>query len=379
MSAADRVIPWPELRRIVVLRALYLGDMLCALPALRALRAAAPGAHIALATMPWARDFVERYTAYVDEFLAFPGFPGLAEQPAEAPEVIAFFRSVQRRQFDLAIQLHGSGTQSNVAIALFGANRTAGFFLPGGYCPDPISFLPYPAHGSEICRNLQLLAHLGATPRGEHLEIPIQLQDQERLQTLLACSPARHEPYVCLHAGAKWASRRWPVEKFAAVGQGLAAQGYHLVLTGSAAETLLVERLSELLSAPHTNICGRTDLGALAAVVRGARLLVTNDTGLSHVAAATGTPSVIIALGSDLDRWRPLDAARHRLVADRCECRPSAAPHCPFGLPCADRITPAAVLACARDLLAAYGGPRLDRSAVAPVGFDQRGACLCAG
>lgn len=350
--AAGPPLDWRRLRRIIVLRALYLGDMLCAVPALRAMRRAAPAARITLAGLPWACEFAARFRKYIDEFIEFPGFPGLSEQPCAADALSAFLTAVQQRKFDLAVQLHGSGITSNVAVALFGAARTTGYYAPGGYFPDPSMFLPYRAEGPEIRRNLLLVTATGAAPQGEHLELPLYREDWNRLEQLLAGTPARTEPYACLHAGAKWESRRWPAEKFAAVGQALAADGLHLVLTGSQSEEALVGRLSGLLGAPHTNLCGRTDLGTLGALVRRASLVVTNDTGMSHVAAATRTPSVVVVLGSDADRWRPLDVRRHRMVLAECPCRPSAAPRCPYGTPCADRVSPLTVYAAAQGLLA---------------------------
>src|SRR5437763_11121838 len=97
------------LRRIAVLRALQLGDMLCAVPALRALRAAWPMAEIVLIGLPWARGFAWRFRPLVNAFHAFPGYPGLPEQPSRLGELPGFLGSMQRANFDLALQLHGSG------------------------------------------------------------------------------------------------------------------------------------------------------------------------------------------------------------------------------------------------------------------------------
>ena len=97
-------------RRVLVLRALQLGDLLCAVPALRALRAALPQAEIVLAGLPWARALVERYPDYLNGFREFPGYPGLPECPPRLDRVPGFLAEIQRERFDLAVQLHGSGT-----------------------------------------------------------------------------------------------------------------------------------------------------------------------------------------------------------------------------------------------------------------------------
>src|SRR4051794_33736910 len=142
--------------RIAVFRALQLGDMLCAVPALRALRGLYQHAHITLIGLPWARAFQRRYQRYLDDFIDFPGYPGLPERSPDLAAIPSFLLEVQRRSLDLAIQLHGSGQVTNPLIAMFGARHTTGFFLPGHWCPEPASFCPYPDREHEIRRNLRL-------------------------------------------------------------------------------------------------------------------------------------------------------------------------------------------------------------------------------
>src|SRR3982750_1611516 len=114
-----------SLRRVVVLRALQLGDMLCAVPALRALRRALPQATISLIGLPWAATFAARFSSYIDEFIEFPGFPGLPERAFNAARTARFFAEARRNPFDLAVQLHGSGSYVNEFISLLSTRRSA--------------------------------------------------------------------------------------------------------------------------------------------------------------------------------------------------------------------------------------------------------------
>jgi len=92
------------------------------------------------------------------------------------------------------------------------------------------------------------------------------------------------------------------------------------------------------------DLAGRTTLGGLAALIARARLLVSNDTGVSHIAAAMRTPSVIVACGSDPRRWAPLDCELHRVLAHDVKCRPCGHGECPIGHPCALGVSAGQVL-----------------------------------
>src|SRR4051794_29268472 len=95
----------PSPRRIAIFRALQLGDLLCTVPALRALRAALPRAEIVLIGLPWAESFISRFDRYLDRFIEFPGYPGLPERPPRVDRIPAFLEAVRREQFDLALQM----------------------------------------------------------------------------------------------------------------------------------------------------------------------------------------------------------------------------------------------------------------------------------
>jgi ADP-heptose:LPS heptosyltransferase len=336
---------------IAVLRALQLGDMLCAVPALRALRSAYPQARLTLIGLPWARELAARYSRYVDDFIEFPGFPGLPERGCDPRAFTAFLADAQDRRFDLALQLHGDGRLTNAVTALLGARHCAGFFPRGGACPDPLRFLPWEPREHEVLRPLRLLERLGVPGAGIDLEFPLDEVDRGELARLVQAFRFRPGQYVCVHPGAQLASRRWPPERFARVADALAAEGHTVVLTGTAAEAAVTCAVAGAMRARAVDLTGRTSLGALAALVARARLLVCNDTGVSHIAAAMRTPSVVVSCGADTARWSPLDPARHRVLAHEPACRPCGYASCPFGHECAQGVEPAAAIAEARALL----------------------------
>lgn len=379
MRAPGTPVDFGALKDIAVLRALQLGDLLCAVPALRALRKAAPQARITLIGLPWAASFVERYSDYVDELMMFPGFPGLPESVPQLERLPEFLADAQRRRFDLAIQLHGSGMLTNPLTAAMGARRNAGFCLPRHYCPDPELFAEWCEEEHEVLRYLRLMRHLGAEADGAALEFPLTPRDHAALANTGAELPSPGG-YACIHPGARLQSRRWPPKHFAEVADGLAAQGLRIVLTGSSAERDVTDAVKDTMRAPALDMCGRTDLGALAALIAGARMVVCNDTGISHVAAAVATPSIVICSGADPKRWAPLDTCRHRVLHGDVPCRPCGHEICPLpGHPCATAVTPHQVLAEALRLAstdlpatAVHDGRLLRRMTAEPFSFQCR-------
>lgn len=341
-----------DTRKIAVFRALQLGDMLCAVPALKALRAGEPDARITLVGLPWARDFAARYADLVDDFMAFPGAAGMPEQGADAQALGRFLADARAKEFDLAIQLHGSGTITNPLVRQFGARHVAGF------CEGTDGARPAAANefwiawpdGNEIERLLALMHALGYPCGDTHLSFPLRpddLRDWRKLADAHALAPAG---YVCVHPGARMLSRRWPVERFAEVAQRLGG-AWRIVVTGAPDEADLAARLCALARVPVVNLCGQTSLGAMAALIAHARLLVCNDTGASHIAAAMDTPSVVVSCGSDSERWAPLDRALHHVLADYPPCRPCGWQACPYGHECATHIDVDSVAAAARRLV----------------------------
>lgn len=302
-------------RRIAVFRALQVGDMLCAVPALRALRGAFPRAEITLIGLPWTQALLPRLGAYLDAILEFPGYPGLPERPPAVAALPGFLAEAQARSFDLLLQMHGAGTLTNPLVACLGAARLAGFYEPGRYRPDAATFLPYPEGEHEIHRLLRLLDFLGIPAAGDFLEFPLLPEDRASLAALPDLAALPRGGYACIHPGARARGKCWPPEQFAAVADVLADADLGIVLTGAGRETDLTQAVQRRMRAPAVD-AARLDLplGPLAALLAGARLLVSNDTGVSHLAAALRVPSVVIFSASDPARWAPLNGNRHRAL-----------------------------------------------------------------
>jgi ADP-heptose:LPS heptosyltransferase len=304
-----------QIRQVAVMRALPgLGDMLCIVPALRALRSFLPDARIDFIGLPIVKPIIDRFSRYIDGFIEFPGFPGIPERDPIVHELPDFFADMHYRRFDLALQMHGSGATSNTFTLLLGARTTAGFFLPSLYCPDPNHFLPYLSHESEVSRYIRLLEFLGVPSAGEELEFPLDNVDYASFELLSQAHGLQPSKYVCIHPGASLPSRRWAIENFAQVAHALFNQGLQIVLTGTELESEITHAVAQSMHVPAIDLAGQTHLGSLGVLLNHARLLVCNDTGVSHLGAALRVPSVVVFLASDPDRWAPLDEHLHRRV-----------------------------------------------------------------
>jgi ADP-heptose:LPS heptosyltransferase len=301
-----------QIRKIAIFRALQLGDLLCSVPAFRSLRKAFPGTHITILGLPWMKSFVKRFSNYIDEFIWFPGYPGLPEQPVDEQATVNFLQQIISAKFDLVLQMQGNGSIVNPMIELFGARYVAGFCVNGHYCPDSPFFIEYPDHISEIRRHLKLMAHLGIDTDGDELEFPISKEEQEEF----AASFGDLEPhkYICVHPGSRGAWRQWPTTYFAKVADRCGEKGWKIVLTGTNDEMPIVQDVASKMNTDPVIAAGKTSLGAVGALLKNAGGLVSNCTGVSHIASAVKTKSVIISMDGEPERWKPLNENLHTII-----------------------------------------------------------------
>ncbi|GIJ48725.1 LPS biosynthesis-related glycosyltransferase [Virgisporangium aliadipatigenens] len=254
-----------DVKRIAVLRANALGDYVFALPALESLRAAYPDAEIVLLGAEWhVRDLSGR-PGPVDRFV-------LASGPVE-------------EKFDLAVQLHGGGAQSNPLVAGLGARVTAGLRAEGAPALDRT--VPYIYYQSEVFRHLEVVGLVGAPPVTYRPRWALTDRDVAE-----AARVVPDAPFAVLHPGANDPRRRWPPDRFAAVGDALRAAGVQVFVSGTGTEAPLADAVVSAMRAPATSLAGTLSLGGLAALLARSAVVVANDTGPLHLAAAVGAPVV---------------------------------------------------------------------------------------
>lgn len=340
-----------RVRRVAVFRALQLGDMLVAVPALRALRRRFPSAEITLIGLPWARTLAERYPRYLDRFCAFPGWPGITETSYAPAHTEAFLQEQRAYGYDLAVQMHGSGGASNPFTLALGATHTAGYY--DGMPPAGLDIAaPYPAGEPEVLRNLGLARLLGCASLSPALEFPLTIADRAEAAALLGGKRGLGRPWIGLHPGARPPARRWPAGHFAALADALARRfDARIVLTGGTGEEGTARAVADEMCQAPLNIAGRTSIGGLAAVIARLDLFISNDTGPAHLACAVDTPSVTVFGPADPRRWAPLDRARHPIVRHPVPCSPCPYWECPIDHRCLRHLAPGVVLNTATDLL----------------------------
>ncbi len=344
----------PAVRRVALVRLrVGLGDLLCTVPALRRLRAARPDVEVTLVTFGRMAPVVERLGVPV-ALLPFPGAPGIPDGPVDPAGWAPFAAAARDRGFDLALQAYGDRPAANRVTAALGARLTGGF-APTGWDPPAGTgalHLRYPLHLHEAARHVALLEHLGLPPGGEAvMGFPVTAGDEAEHAATLAAHGLEPGRYAVLHPGASAPTRRWPVDRYAAVGDALAADGLAVVVTGVPGEREISARVVAAMRAPAVDLTGATSLGGLAALLRDSAVLVGNDTGSAHLAAAVGARSVTVFLPGDPVRWAH-PGPRHRALTPTVACAPCPHLACPIEFRCAQTVTPAAVAGAARELAA---------------------------
>jgi lipopolysaccharide heptosyltransferase II len=357
IAPLDRLERWATVRNVLAVRLDAVGDVLMTTPAMRAIRASVPQARLTLLTSPGAVDAaacIPELDATIAHDVPWMKATSARTDPARD---LALIDTLRDAAFDAAV-IFTVHSQDPLPAAL--TCYLAGIPLRLAHCRDnPYQLLtdwirdPEAAEPirHEVQRQLDLVAAVGYRTDDTHLSFRVPPDASRRVRGLLAGLGFRDgRPWAVLHPGATAPSRRYPPERFAAAAAQLAAEdGWRFVVTGSESEAGLVDSVVRSIGGSAVSLAGQLSLAELGALIAIAPLVLTNNTGPAHLAAAVGTPVVDVYALTNLQHapWR----VRHRLVVHDVPCRGCRKSVCPLGHnACLTEIEPGDVVAAAREL-----------------------------
>jgi ADP-heptose:LPS heptosyltransferase len=331
---------WSAMARILVVRPDNVGDVIMTVPALRALRAAAPRARLDLLASPAgaaAASLIDEVGEVVVASVSWQRLPGGDEDGRDGRdpdgELVA---TLAARGYDAAVVLTSFSQSPWPAAAIC---RRAGIAVRVGtskeFGGDALThWVPAPPDGGhQVDRALEVLAAVGVPSQGTDLAVRVPAD---------ADPQAPEGRYVVIAPGASCPSRRWPAARFADVGRGLAERGWTVVVTGTAREADLVAEASAGVPGVR-RLVGTLDLGGLAALVAGADAVVVNNSGGAHLADAVGTPVVELFAGTEeVAQYAPRSVPA-TVLTRAVSCAPCRQLVCPFEQECLD-IAPGVVV-----------------------------------
>lgn len=350
---------WQRAANILCVRLDSLGDVLMTTPALRALKEKRPDRKLTLLTSQ-AGAGAGGLLGEVDGLIVYDAPWVKATEPG--PDRGADFEMIERLRrgrFDAAV-IFTVFSQSPLPAALM--TYLADIPLRLAHCRENpyhllTDWVPETDHAGdasirhEVRRQLDLVASIGCTTLDERLGLDVSPESiGEVLAMLKEAGLDIGKPWIVLHPGASAASRRYPGEYYAEAARRLAQQGFQILFTGSEAERELVEQIRLLMQVQAFSLAGRLDLRRLSALIFLAPLLITNNTGPAHIAAAAQTPVVdLYALTNPQHApWK----VPHRTLYHDVSCKFCYKSVCPLGHhDCLRRVPPDEVVRAALDLL----------------------------
>jgi lipopolysaccharide heptosyltransferase II len=360
---ARRRSVWRRIAKLLVVRLDNLGDVLMATPAIAALRAGLPAARITLLASPSGAAAVP-FLADVDAAIVFSAPWVKGDLPAAAASLgraeVELVERLGAARFDAAVILT-TCTQSALPVAL--VCRMAGIPLrlahcrenPYGLLSDWVGERDVIADGMrhEVERQLALVASVGFAAVDRRLRFTVPMPARSALASRLAragVDPRR--PLVVVHPGASAESRRYPAARFGAAAERIAAAAdATIVLSGAAEERPLIDEMRAAMTVPAISLAGQLDLGELAALIEAADVLVANNSGPAHLAAALATPVVDLYALTNPQHTPWLVPAR--VLNHPVPCRNCLKSRCPEGHhDCLRGVAPEAVADAALELLA---------------------------
>lgn len=290
---------WSEARSVLCIRLDSLGDVLMCTPAIRALKQSRPGRCVTLLTSrsgAAAAPFIAEIDAVIE--YAAPWMKSSAPHVVTADtacvaalaarrfDAVAIFTSYSQSALPAALMCYLAGIPLRLAHCRENPYRMLSHWLPD---PEPDNLVKH-----EVRRQLDLVASVGCRAASVGLSFSVRANDLALVrERLVRLGIGAGQPWILMHPGASASSRRYPPEHWSALIRLLAARtGLPMVLTGDAAEAALIEQIRGAAgNVPHS-LAAVLDLGQLGAAIQLASIVVSNNTGPAHLAAAVGTPLV---------------------------------------------------------------------------------------
>jgi lipopolysaccharide heptosyltransferase I len=336
----------PNHPRILLVKLSSFGDVLHALPTLETLRDAYPTAHITWLVEAAYAPLLSGHPALDEVWIAPRLRPAEFFSGSNPARLRLLVQQLRTRPFDLVVDIQGL-LKSTVWVALARSPRKVGYDKTRelSYLALTEQVPPFDPEAHAVWRYLNLAHYLGAPPTLPRFRLGLDVA-----ANIAALIPAAaDQPLVVLHPGARWASKLWPPASWARLAEWFHGHGFQMAVTGSRADQELVAGITAQCRAPLLNLAGRTSLAQLAGILRQARLAVTTDTGVMHLAAALGTK--VAALFGPTAPWRTGPFGDwHQVVRLGLSCSPCFKRHCPDPR-CLTDLTPEMVEAACEKIL----------------------------
>jgi heptosyltransferase-2 len=341
---SSRQIDKTGVRRILVRATNWVGDVVMSLPALEVVRENFPISSITVLARPWVVPLFKDHPA-VDAIIPFRKGQGYFAYCGEMARVIKLIRN---EGFELAILFQNAFEAALLAYL-------GGITFRVGYCGDGRGFLLTHriVRDEEVLKIHQveyymaLLQAMGWSGTSRDPSLYAAQEDMEKAESLLHSRSIMEGDFVIgLSPGALFGdAKRWPADRFARIGDWAAEKwGARVLVLGSGNETDICEVLSGSMAHRSYNLCGRTSLGEAIGLISRCNFFVTNDSGLMHVAASLGVPTVAIFGSTDPIATGPR-GPKTRIVKHEIECAPCLKPECPTDFRCMLSIEPEEVWA----------------------------------
>jgi len=327
--------------RLLIRAPNWLGDAVMALPAVRALKRTHPGTELSVAA-PASLAPLWAACPFVDRVIPL-------EQPRRYRSTVPVLR---KERFAMAL-LFPNSFRSAFEARRAGIGQLVAFAAPWRnlLVSHPIPRRPFdPARLHQSYDYLHLVAALGAPGAPDMEEEPVE-GGLLRVAALPGAETAEPSPIVICPGAAYGPAKRWPAARFAEVGRALAKRyPGPIVVMGSGGDAPAAEEVVQGIPDVR-DLTGKTDLAAFMAVIARARLVVTNDSGAMHLAAAFGTPGVAIFGSTEPRLTGPIDPCV-RVERFHVPCSPCFLRECPIDFACMERVAAASVLAACEQALA---------------------------